>query len=758
MESLEHKPSKLINVSDTFFIKASLFLLTLTPLVVLNGAISPYAFSKIFFIRLGVALFLISLAVYVFRKRKEHNLSIDFHKLKNPIFLTLLVFTAFVTLSTILGDNVYRSFFGDIGRGMGLLTVYYSLLITVGVVLFFKKKDWMIFFKANIIASFIVFGDFIWEGLVNGVPRPTGYFINNPAFAAIYALFIIFVSWSLISSTRSKLWRYIGAINILTALATIFVTKTRGVFVGIFVALVVTSIWALFQNQNNRLTIWKARVSYKAIASIVLISISLVATVFITTHEAVFWQKVPGFDRLAQISETDNNTQTRILNNFVALDSINPQNVGLTRFLFGWGPENFNVAYEEYYNPAIQKYSLSWFDRAHNQVMDVLVMNGLFGLVAYLALWYLITKNIFSRKRSYKKEGLRLAALFFAVSYFTQNLFLFDQVSAQVPLYAFYGWMIYQTGISNENEASSSKIPPRYTNTAVYTLAFLSVIGFIWLSLIPLKQMSYVVDGLKSADFTGVVNNIETITEPYNYTQEEIRFQILSISTVFTKTPEAKDFIIKAVALQEETLESAPIKPRTLEGISFTYTILGKLYDEDELTLLGEQRIKDAIEESPNRQELYHFLADNLVAQGHFGEAKDAIIHARDLEPEGRRANFYYLNILMPYEWHNQLGVMDEFRRVYIENGEKLEESRVRFFRDSYTNHLTYFFKQQDVQSFARTMEQAIVIEEAVSEVNRYQLENGIAEHEIASDVDRIRSGLQAFQARGWDAIAKEAL
>ena len=50
----------------------------------------------------------------------------------------------------------------------------------------------------------------------------------------------------------------------------------------------------------------------------------------------------------------------------------------------GIRPEGYISAHNEFYNPAIQKYEISWFDRAHNRLLDVLVMNGVFGFAYHI--------------------------------------------------------------------------------------------------------------------------------------------------------------------------------------------------------------------------------------------------------------------------------------------------------------------------------------------------------------------------------------
>ena len=151
----------------------------------------------------------------------------------------------------------------------------------------------------------------------------------------------------------------------------------------------------------------------KKVSASLLIIMVLFSGIFLFTKNLEFWKNIPGFDRLSEFNLQDRTLQTRLLTFSFGWKATHIGEEGVRKFLIGWGPENFNIAYNKYYDPEFYKYEMSWFDRAHNKLMDVLVMNGILGLGIYLALWFFVWKESF-RKRGDIYESMAL--IFFSVA------------------------------------------------------------------------------------------------------------------------------------------------------------------------------------------------------------------------------------------------------------------------------------------------------------------------------------------------------
>ncbi len=116
------------------------------------------------------------------------------------------------------------------------------------------------------------------------------------------------------------------------------------------------------------------------------------------------------------------------------------QKGGLKKFIFGWGPDNYLAAFYAHGDQKIYFLDAAPFDRAHNQVFDVLVMNGVIGFLAYLSIWFFILKHIFFEKQ-FSVERLLLA--FFTAAYFVQNLSVFDNMTTYIPLFIFLAYTVF---------------------------------------------------------------------------------------------------------------------------------------------------------------------------------------------------------------------------------------------------------------------------------------------------------------------------
>ena len=172
-------------------------------------------------------------------------------------------------------------------------------------------------------------------------------------------------------------------------------------------------------------------------------------SIFFVTRNSSFWQKIPGLNRVAQISLNDITTRARLISAQIAMDSMKPKNSNLMRTLFGWGWENYMFAFDHNYRPEFYRYEPLSFDRAHNKIFDVLVMGGFVGLLTYLISWFFIFKFLFKKTQQFFWEKSFL--LFFLVAYFIQGVTSFDQISTLVPFFSAVVCVIFLNQSEKQN-------------------------------------------------------------------------------------------------------------------------------------------------------------------------------------------------------------------------------------------------------------------------------------------------------------------
>jgi tetratricopeptide (TPR) repeat protein len=443
----------------------------------------------------------------------------------------------------------------------------------------------------------------------------------------------------------------------------------------------------------------------------VLATIILVIFVgfFVATKNESFWQKIPGLGRLAQFSLSDANFRTRLISLGVSWNAINPSNEGLQRFLFGWGPENFSIAYNKYYNPEYFKYETSWFDRAHNKLMDVLVMNGLFGLISYLFLWLFVVIAIF--KISKKNLFLSSATIFFATSYFVQNLTVFESLPTYVILYAFFGFLISDSLNEGEEKNTGNELLGIIISMVV---GILLVIGFVWTTAIPYLQIKgYIAEKTSKENVQTFKQNIEKYLSPYTYAQENIRTDLLTAAQALSSkygldsaNGETSRLYKKALDSMEELVNNEPYNARYYLRLAVSYNNLGKELNDNRLLDQSITYAEKALNLTPNRQDVMYVLGYSYLLSNRVKEAVDVYKKALDADNSVASSNFYYGVALASAGYKNYKTALN-YLEYSVDNGYSISDNE-NVFVNVYKTFANYFATQKDLGSYVKVLKRLV--------------------------------------------------
>ncbi|MCX6722778.1 MAG: hypothetical protein NT094_01760, partial [Candidatus Staskawiczbacteria bacterium] len=128
-------------------IKIGIFATLLTPLILGPFGINFVEYPKaVFFRSLIEIIFIFYIALILFDKKYLPKKSI--------LLVSLSLFYTVTFISSIFGINFYRSFFGDMPRGEGLIMHLHLLaffIITTSILL--KREEWLNLFKASVLIS-----------------------------------------------------------------------------------------------------------------------------------------------------------------------------------------------------------------------------------------------------------------------------------------------------------------------------------------------------------------------------------------------------------------------------------------------------------------------------------------------------------------------------------------------------------------------------------------------------------------------------
>ncbi|MEK7149454.1 MAG: O-antigen ligase family protein [Patescibacteria group bacterium] len=663
-------------------IKFFLFLTALTPLIISWSTIFPFILGKTLFFRTVIEIALILFLIYLFLNFKTFK---HLNFLKSPLFIFLSLFFLSLAVSAVFAENSYRAFWGDLERGEGLFGILHFFAFLIMAVSVFEKKDWLNYFKISLVVGFVViFYAFLQYFGVKNFPfalmpeaRPISY-VGNPAFLATHMFFLMMFAaivffetskhpakagvagrvFKLLDSGTSKLlwWRYFSLLIIVLSAAMIFITATRGAILGLGAGVFILLIYfSIFGSQFKDVQPPIRRLNIKKLSIGLLIFITLFSAVFVITRGSEIWQKIPGLNRLAQtkiLDVNDPSTQFRLITWKLSWSAFKEKPI------LGWGSENYIVAYEKYYDPEYAVYGETWLDRAHNKIIDVAVMQGIFGLIAYLGIFWFALRSLFKSRALINSYQLLVPVIMSGlVAYFVQNLFVFDQIISYMTFFAVLGYVMSETDdLKNlptyqlKNLKTSLKFPLAFIVTAFivvlgYSLYFYNLVPYIQARLFKAspgisKDVNVVMDYLKKAMW------------PYNFAQHNIRgsgIDTIYMDQFFYKieyvgNPKFRplgDLLIKGM---DEVARKEPYDIRVLIREVEMLNGITRVVSEEEAVPLyqkAEKLMREAVKRAPNRQEVYYHLAFNLAGQKRYNEAIETARYAISLNPKAARAHYH---------------------------------------------------------------------------------------------------------------------
>src|SRR3989344_4802249 len=494
-------------------IRGLLYATAITPIVFSNNLLYPYTFGKVIFFRILIEIVSVLFLVRFFIKEGREDTKVPRGLLRHPLVAALLAFLFSALLSTVFAVNRYHAFWGDIQWGDGFFALLHYALFFFFLVYFFGKKEWDLFLgiSLGVGAVAVLYAWFQYWGIshipfaLTPTSRP-GSFLDNPSFFSAYLLFLIGIAL-LVGRFANGWLRYASFAVGGFAFLTLFITSVRGGLVGFVGGLVVFLLYyAVGEFRERRFSFGRRS---PAMTASLLLAVLFAGIAF--TRHAPFWENVPGLGRLVQISATDSSAQTRL----IALRS--SWEAFLEKPIFGWGLENYNVGYNKYYNPDYARYEEAWFDRAHNKLAEIGVMQGLLGLLAYgaiiVACWLILRKKTVL-------EHARPVVIATLSAYFIQNLFLFDMSTSYIMLIAFLA-LIVTTGGQFENR---KLLFPR---AAVYSFASLGITvlgGLLYFAnLVPFYQSSVYREALAAKVGERFLSAAPRFLKPYTFLQSDLR-------------------------------------------------------------------------------------------------------------------------------------------------------------------------------------------------------------------------------------------
>jgi len=406
-------------------------LVVIVPLVLVPSSYFPYIIQKTIILRILIEfIFGAYIVLALFRP--------EYRPKKSLLLWSVLAFAVVMLLSTFLGQSFVRSWWGSWERMFGTFNyLHYFAWFIVVISVFNKKKHWNRILNATLIVSLLISLYAISQRLglsftfEAGLQRVNGT-IGNASYLATYMLFHLFIAMIFFIERAGIKWKLFYFLIFIIDLLVLILTGTRGAILALMFSVVILVVLILW------LKMWKSK-AFKIILAFCIIFFIGIGILYAFKNTG-FVQGNYWFKRFTNYSLQDNTIKTR----FLAWEW------GMKGFkdnlLLGVGPENFQNVFNQYFEGEFYNYSRNevWFDRAHNTLVDMASMIGIFGLLAYLSIFGVVFYFLLDLKRRGKLSPpifLIFFLLFF--SYFFQNIFVFDSLNSLILFYLLLGFLYF---------------------------------------------------------------------------------------------------------------------------------------------------------------------------------------------------------------------------------------------------------------------------------------------------------------------------
>lgn len=613
----------------------------LTPLIFWDQVMFPFIFPKVIYFRVLVEILF---TLYILLWMRDKNFAPRIGWLGCAVWLYIGV----LCISGIFGENPYQSFFSTVMRGDGILTYFHlGMFFVVLSGLLKTREQWFSLFSFFLLLvlmeNAIAFGQLLHLPWLKtfGTDRTNGT-LGNPAYYASFILFGIWLSVFILASrklqtAKTQKWlNIVCVLNIVLGMLTLFFTENRGGTLALalgaffFFAIVgMTHVKKYFQPKY-------------LVTALVVVGIFTLAALLAPEGSII--------KKLTHYPLRDITIANRLISWEIGW-------MGFTeKPILGHGGENFYVVFDKHFRPELirDSGSFSWYDRAHNIIIEILVASGIVGLLSYAAIFWFAFRAVTNAGLA-PLQKISLASLL--LTYLVQNIFLFDTISTLVVFYAIAAYLQYESAFSKFFfEKAAAKLHDAMTKTKRTVLGYSTSIGIATFAGIylfnaePLSATYYssqvFLDTTHSAEQTYKNFQKAFYASPPN--NQELRQSLGNHLIYKLRSGESiDDNRVLIIFALEELEKSAHADPRNVQ----TRLILAELARmvstaNPVLLSMAEQYAQEALELSPKRYQVFFSLGKIRFAQNRHNEAREYFQEALELYPDFIPANW---NIAISY-------------------------------------------------------------------------------------------------------------
>lgn len=674
-------------------LRYGLYVLAIVPLVIFSQFISPFHFGKVIVFRSLIEIMAVFYVLLVWQDR-------SYLPKINKLFWAVMAFTAAFTLAAITSINSLQSFWGTLERMGGLWSFWHYVVFYIILVSILRTyKDWETFLKitvgVGVLSALYGFGQrtdisfFIGSG---GRERIFGT-IGNAALFAGYQIFNVFLSLILASKAQSKTERnwWMGGAGLMTI--AVFMTAVRGSMAGIILGfLLVALLYFLKHHTKKAKKIFLTGVI--GVVVLVLVGLSLRSTSLVKNSGY--------FSRVTDFSVNAYTVQTRL---WAWKAGLTGWAEGPKTILVGWGPENFNIPFSKYFNPLFFRGpgSETFFDRAHNMFVEVLVTMGLVGFITYLGLFYTIFQTLWkiAKRPEHSMTAMLLAGM--TLAYMIHNAFIFDTSANFIVFFSVLGFLSF---LSEEGPVSK----PTQNRPVLPALRFIvgaallvGAVVLIYRTNIETTYANYAsTRGIVAAannDFAAALTSYRkslsyNVAGRYEY-RNQFAQALLDYSNDNKLTPDLQAAITEAITWEEKNAAENPHDYLPELYLSRLNITLGKDDPKSPYNDIALQHSQKALSYAPTFVRTYFEIGQAYLNKKDYPNAEAAFQKAVDLNPDVGLSYWYLAAVYM------QAGNTDkglELADQAVAHGYGLSEN-------DYLNLASIYIKKNDIPHILTTYE-----------------------------------------------------
>ena len=593
----------------------------LTIFFVFSSWLFPYVSSKqiIFNISIEALLPLWFFLIWRYKEFRPSQLKIGY---------ALILFLLAILISSFVSFDFNLSFWGDAERMLGWFHLsHYFLFYFYLITAFRNEKEWRFLLGyfvalATILAVLFIFGD---------------NRLGNTAYFSGFILFAIYFAYLLFLKIRDN-WRYLALLAILPMLIAFVMAKTSGAIIALASSILVFLFLLAINTKKRQL---------KRIAWISLIILTLSFS-FLISQSNKEWYQNHSFLRILSFDKPT--FQTRLISWEAALIEF-PNNP-----ILGVGYGNYGVIFNKQFDSKFLDYTRSdtFFDRAHNNIIDITATVGIVGLLTYLSIFLALLyymRKLYIKEKDFPKRRVELILLFsLLVAYFVQNLAIFDTQTTYLGLMIFLAYITYLAEFRLRSEAEIKTNLSKKPKLHNFTILLVSIFSIFLIFSVNVKTASLFrnsIDSYKMILKGEVEAGLDLYEELLKENTSPIRQNVYSIYLqYFTENVEelykvSDDNLIEKIdfliEVGKKNLAYNPIDTRKNLQLSQFKEAVARLDIEEERANeyreSSKKYIKRAIESSPNRAPLYLNKAQVYLGLNEEDLAIEAILHSISLNP-----------------------------------------------------------------------------------------------------------------------------